>query len=192
MQQLNFQNQSPKQALIMKGDFRFKIKSCYHSGMITLFKSMKGRFYDQATFEWSFPNIELACILEFLRVNEFNIKVIDNEFLARLFRNETEIQMSFDTYQKDFSIFSKIEGAHYDRDMSKYIIPIEKLEELEGILISNKYNYIITEDKRANLTFTTAEIIELESPLETVAIINEIPSLEDFIEEENKVKKCIQ
>ncbi len=46
--------------------------------------------------EWSFPNIELACILEFLRVNEFIIKVFDNEFLARLFRNETEIQMSFD------------------------------------------------------------------------------------------------
>ncbi len=82
--------------------------------------------------------------------------------------------------------------AHYDRDMSKYIIPIEKLEELESILISNKCNYIITKDKRANLSFTTVEIIELETPLETVAIINEIPSLEDFIEEENKVKKFIQ
>lgn len=162
MQQINFQDPSNKQALIMKGEFRFKVKSCYHNGMISLFKNLKGRFYDQSTSEWSFPNIELGGVIEFLRENTFSLKIIDHEFLARLHKNDTEIQMSFETYQKDFGIFSKIKGAHYDREMSKYIVPLEKLEELEGILLENKYNYMIGEDKKAILIFP-AEIIELDN-----------------------------
>ena len=51
--------------------------------------------------------------------------------------------MSFDGYQENFNIFKEIEGAHYEREMAKFIVPLDKFEQLEAVLIKNKYNFLL-------------------------------------------------
>ena len=166
-----------KQVLIIKGRYRFKIKTSYHNNLINFFKTLSGRFYDQQTHEWSFPAQKLLEVKEFLENSNFNFKEIDVENFARLFKNDKEILMSFDGYQESFEIFNQIEGAHYDRDMGRYIVPLEKLSQLEAILISNKYNYLLYEDKISSLIFPS-QIIELRPPLSQNLFDTEEPVIE--------------
>ena len=44
--------------------------------------------------------------------------------------------------------------------MAKFIVPLDKFEQLEAVLINNKYNFLLYEDKISSLIFPS-EIIEL-------------------------------
>ena len=108
MELLNMSDRENKRALIIKGMYRFKIKTCYHNNLISFFKGLSGRFYDQQTHEWSFPSEKLREVKQFLENNNFNFKEIDVENFARLFKNDKEILLSFDGYQESLKFLIKL------------------------------------------------------------------------------------
>ena len=152
---MNTINVEARHFVIICNQHRCKVRSCYFHNLITFFKTIKGWYYDNSNVEWSFPIENLESIKNFLTATYFPFKEIDGNFLARLYKSAKEIQMGFDCFQQDFSIFKEIEESKYDREMMRYIVPIEKFEQLKHILIKNKYNFLINEDKTSSLIFQT-------------------------------------
>jgi hypothetical protein len=155
MEHIILSDRKIKNVLISKGPFRFKIKTCYHNNLIDFFKSLEGRYYDSTTTEWSFPNTVLEEVKNFLVENTFTFKEIESNKFVRLFINDNQILMSFDAHQKNFEIFASIEGGQYDREISKYIFPKERMNELEEILLREGFNYLLNEDSKTSFNFNS-------------------------------------
>ena len=119
--------------LFIEGSRRFKVKTCYFSVLINYFKGIGGRYYDHDLHEWSFPIEEKESMIKFIEKQGFGLHVVKAEKFVRLMLTCVDVEMSFDAYSNEFAIFQEIEGAHYDRTCSKYIIPRSKLNELEKI-----------------------------------------------------------
>jgi len=180
METINVSNRVSRQVLIICSEYRCKLKTCYFNNLIAFFKQISGRYYDQITSEWSFPIESLVAIKNFLTASYFPFKEVDAKFFARLYKSEKEILMGFDCFQHDFSIFKEIDGASYDREMSKYIVPIEKFDQLKMILIENKYNFLLNEDKTSSLIFPLAISVPVEAKQYTlVTLDNVVPTQEN-------------
>jgi hypothetical protein len=163
MQKMNLNDRESKQVFIIKNKYRFKVKAGYYNNLVEFFKRFDGRYYDNETTEWSFPSESLDSIKAFLNKNSFVFKEMEANQLVRISISDKEVLMSFEAFVHDFSIFKVIEGAFYEREISKYIIPKRKFDQLEAILMENKFNFLITENRIATLNFFPETEVEKRS-----------------------------
>ena len=67
--------------------------------------------------------------------------------------------MSFSSFTEEFNIFKQIDGAIYDRQISKWIIPLEKQQELEEILQKYKFSFIVQlKDEEAKILMSDEQV----------------------------------
>ena len=62
---------------------------------------------------------------------------------AKIEKSPKGLELSFSSFIEDFNVFKEIDGALYERQISKWVIPLEKQHELEEMLQKYKFSFIV-------------------------------------------------
>ena len=130
-----------KPLTIIKGFARFKVLTAFHPDLIPFFKTVEGRYYEFATKCWSFPNENWSSLKLFFEKNTFEYKVIKAENFATINKTSQAVHLKFGAFQKNFDMLKPIKGVTYCRIISKYVMPLSALPQLESILKDKKFTY---------------------------------------------------
>ena len=138
---------------IIHGDKRFAVISKYDRGLVTHFKTIDKRHYNAEKHEWTFPKEKLEEFLAFLDKGKYQYTKTSTKNQAKVEKSAKGLELSFSSFIEDFNVFKQIEGSVYDRQISKWIIPLDKQPELEETLQKYKFSFIVQlkeeEDKQA-------------------------------------------
>ena len=78
--------------------------------------------------------------MEFLDKEKFSYTNTATKNLANIEKTPKCLELSF---IKDLNVFKQIDGAFYSRQISKWVIPLEKQQELEEMLQKYKFSFIV-------------------------------------------------
>jgi hypothetical protein len=128
---------------IIKCFSRFKVLTTFYPDLINFFKTMDGRYYEFALKCWSFPNENWNIFKLFFDKNNYSYKVIKAEKFVSINKTAKELHLKFGAFQENFDMFKEIEGVTYCRIISKYVMPLSALPQLEVILKDKKFLYVV-------------------------------------------------
>ena len=104
---------------------------------------MEGRYYDYSHKLWSFPNCCWEDMKCFLDSQKYTYKCIKAQNYVTVTKNPDSLHLKFGGFQEDFKIFNSIRGAAYNRNISKYVIPIDQEKVVLEILAGKGFTCTI-------------------------------------------------
>ena len=147
---------------IIQGDKRFAVISKYDPILIQYFKTMDKRHYNAEKHEWTFPCEHLKAFESYLKTKMLTYHKTWTKNLAKLEITSSNLELSFNSYIKDFNIFKQIDGAFYDRIISKWKVPISKQMEIEDLLQKYKFTYVVMNKEENQMPEENLEMSEEE------------------------------
>jgi len=143
---------------ITTGVKRFAVTSDYDSELVRYFNTFDKRFYDFQTQRWSFPIEKLGNFKEFLDSNQVTYSETDTINMANLVVKKDIIELSFQSYIKQFHEILSIDGIKYLRNEKKFLIPLEKEEELCKKLMEHNFSIFRKEEEKETCSEESAKI----------------------------------
>ena len=125
---------------IVKGTKRFSVTTNYNSELVRFFNTIDKRFYDYDTQRWSFPIEILQDFVKFMEDNQITYSKIDSKNFANINVKKDVIELTFQTYISQFGDFLSIPGATYLRSEKKFLLPIDKEQELCDQLMKHNFS----------------------------------------------------
>ena len=128
---------------IIHGDKRFAFISKYDKSLVAHFKTIDKRHYNSEKHEWTFPKEKFEDFIAYLDKEKYPYTATATKNQAKVEKSTKGLELSFSSFIENFNVFKQIDGAAYDRQISKWIIPSEKQQELEEILQKYKFSFIV-------------------------------------------------
>jgi hypothetical protein len=150
---------------IIQGDKRFAVISKYDPILIQYFKTMDKRHYNAEKHEWTFPCEHLKAFETYLKTKMITYNKTWTKNLAKLEITSSNLELSFNSYIKDFNIFKQIDGAIYDRNISKWKLPLSKQMEVEDLLQKYKFTYVVVNKEENQMPEDMSEEEELKQDI---------------------------
>lgn len=127
---------------IIKCFSRFKVLTSFYPDLINFFKTMDDRYYEFALKCWSFPNENWNIFRLFFEKNNYSYKVVKAEKFVSINKTAEALHLKFGAFQENFDMFKEIESVTYCRLISKYVMPLSAIPQLEVILKDRKFLYV--------------------------------------------------
>ena len=134
---------------IIQGEKRFAVISKYDPILIQYFKTLDKRHYNAEKHEWTFPCEQLNAFESYLKTKMICYTKTWTKNQAKIEITATNLELSFNSYIKDFNIFKQIDGAIYDRGIGKWKLPLKSQVELEDLLQKFKFTYVVMNKETA-------------------------------------------
>ena len=128
---------------IIEGVSRFRVFSKFSAVIVNYYKTLEGRFYDFQTKMWSFPIESMDKFTAFLAERHIKYKIVQFDKFVSILKTNSMLNLKFAGYQDNFKIFEALKGAAYDRSISMFVIPKDKLVSLEKTLKDHDFEYQI-------------------------------------------------
>jgi hypothetical protein len=125
---------------IVKGSKRFSVTTNYNSELIRFFNTIDKRFYDYETQRWSFPIEILQDFVKFMEENQITYSKTDSKNFANINVKKDVIELTFQSYISQFGDFLSIPGATYLRSEKKFLLPLDKEQELCEQLMKHNFS----------------------------------------------------